>query len=894
MKNPKKVVSKIGGVILGLSMVASVFPQTAQAQFIQRSFLNPSFEQNLTPSTANPSSPGAATIPINTRTNCFIQVDQTSVPGWSTTHPLVAGSGNCPSFSGTALPGLANLIELWTDTFQGVLAPNGRVFAELNAERNSQLFQNLCLFNDETINFSVNHRGRASASFADVANFAVNNIGAVQFSTSSSGTPSSIASLGPGNATNIVTNAPASVGASAPGWVRYSGSLRYTGLSSNVPVGFDAISTGGGNITIGNFIDDTQFAGLPVIEFSATSGGAAEAESNPTSNPPKIRVVGLVPAGGIVVPISIGSGTTALLGTDFNTPTGTTNFTVTIPAGNYDGSNATSTFFIPFTIIQDGITEGNETIVFEIGSSPGVYFISSTTACGTSPIQNATYTVFDDEFLSGNVFNDLDNSAAGTFIGIQNGAEVGTNAGGLLNAILVSSAGNVLATTPVNANGTYIFNDVPFNQTSVTIRLSATAGTLGNAAPAASLPAGWVATSPLVTAPFSTGTSIANKDFGITQPIVFGYKSVALTADLDNNNTVTSDDRLTWRVSYANTGTVDVPNFQISDVLPSNVTLFVTLGVGNITVNAAQTITPVANASYTGAGDNNLFNSSFILKAGGVVTVDIPVTINSALPNGTILSNQPTGISNGLPAAGVRTDNIDNTTASLPAGVTAIASSIIQTQNAGTIDPTTVTVGFSNPKLLLVKRITAINDVVITNAVNDGVASSDDDNVNWITTSSTTPINATGYLQGDITRNDVKPSDRIEYTIYFLSAGNTAITNVTICDLIPPNTTFVNNAYDVVGGGNNFGIVFANSTITPTSYLTGLFDGDRAKFYPANTVPPTACKKPTTNLDLNAADNTDGIVVVDVVISPALLPFANGFGLPTNSYGFVRFQVKVK
>jgi len=393
----------------------------------------------------------------------------------------------------------------------------------------------------------------------------------------------------------------------------------------------------------------------------------------------------------------------------------------------------------------------------------------------------------------------------------------------------------------------------------------------------------------------------------ITAATVFAYKSVQLTTDTGISG-ASSNDTLTWRVTYTNTAAVDVSSFQISDVLPTNVTLFGTLGAGNITVNGTQagTITPTANASYTGAGNNNLFASSFILKAGGVVTVDIPVTIKPGLPNGTILSNQPTGTSPDFPPAGIRTDNIDNTTAGLPTGVTAIPSSITQTQNP-TIDPTTVTVIGGSPKLLLVKRITAINDVAITTVVNDGVALSDDDNVNWISTTSTTPIVSTppnDYLKGDITRNDVVPSDRLEYTIYFLSAGDVDITSVTICDLIPPNTTFVNNAYDVVGGGSNLGIVFANSTIiTPISYLTGLFDGDRAKFYPANTIPPTACKKPTTNADLTAADNTNGLVVVDVakrILPPdpaaivELIPFATGVGLPTNSYGFVRFQVQVK
>ena len=200
----------------------------------------------------------------------------------------------------------------------------------------------------------------------------------------------------------------------------------------------------------------------------------------------------------------------------------------------------------------------------------------------------------------------------------------------------------------------------------------------------------------------------------------------------------------------------------------------------------------------------------------------------------------------------------------------------------------------ADPKLLLVKRITAVNGANINGFVNDGVPASPDDDLNWPTDDDT-------FLRGATAGVSVAPGDRLEYTIYFLSAGNTNVSNVVICDLVPPLTTFVNNAYDVVGGGSGLGMAFANSvTATPTSYLTYLADSDRGRFYPAGstpntTVPPvTVCNKPNTAIPMSISDNTDGLVVVDVVKVPLFLPFATGAGTPTNSYGFVRFQVKVK
>ncbi|WP_099239112.1 DUF11 domain-containing protein [Synechococcus sp. BDU 130192] len=518
MKSTKrKTISKTLSITIGAIASISILPQTAQAQFIQRSFLNPSFEQNLTPYPAKPTSPGITT--ISSFTNCFIQVDQTSVPGWSTTHPRINGSGNCSGYVNPNLsvsPTGANLIELWTRNFNGVVPPNGNVFAELNAEANSKLFQNLCLINGETITFSVNHRGRSSASTADVASFVVNNQRAVQFGTASDGDPRSITTLSPSNVANITTNPLTLPGG---GWVRYSGSLRYTGVSGTIPVGFEAISTAGGNLTIGNFIDNTQFAGLPVIEIAAQTGNAPESEGVPTTNPPQIRVVGLVGSSGLDITITVQPSSTATLGLDFQFQGGfiSTGNTVTlnIPAGNYDGTAATGSLInIPIEIIQDQESEGNETIEFVINADPTKFFNLSTTTCGAAPITSSIYTIFDDEFLSGTVWNDVDNSANNTFTNIQTGSEVGTNADGLLKAILVDSNGNVLASAPVQPDGTYTFNDVPFN-TNVRIRLSTGVAVVGNPAPAASLPSGWGATSPLETDLFNSSNNIQGRDFGI-------------------------------------------------------------------------------------------------------------------------------------------------------------------------------------------------------------------------------------------------------------------------------------------------------------------------------------------------------------------------------------------
>jgi len=193
------------------------------------------------------------------------------------------------------------------------------------------------------------------------------------------------------------------------------------------------------------------------------------------------------------------------------------------------------------------------------------------------------------------------------------------------------------------------------------------------------------------------------------------------------------------------------------------------------------------------------------------------------------------------------------------------------------------------PELLLVQRITAINDRNFTGFVNDGVAGSPDDNPNW-------PLPLTNFLRGVINGGSVKPGDEIEYTVYFLSSGGAPARNVKICSVIPTNTSFIPDAFS-----SNSGIALANSNTglftNPTSFLTNsLNDGDRGDFYPIFSQTPSVCKDQNNlTIPLTAANNTTGAVLVNVVsdLEGTILPHAIEAGNPTDSYGFIRFKVRV-
>lgn len=262
------------------------------------------------------------------------------------------------------------------------------------------------------------------------------------------------------------------------------------------------------------------------------------------------------------------------------------------------------------------------------------------------------------------------------------------------------------------------------------------------------------------------------------------------------------------------------------------------------------------------------------------------------------------------------TDNTNSFRFSIPLSQLPGVSANIKLTATATLSSSTsefsgnVTVVGSKPELLLVKRITAINGNTTQNP-NDGTAlntfvndpSTADDNSYW-------PARST-YLKGAYEGGKVKPGDEVEYTIYFLNTGAGA-KNVSLCDRIPDNMTFVPTGYNSAsphptesGASTDTGIGFAlDGTTLPTNstvYLTNENDSDRGYYYePNNSNTPVSCKQldATGNvISSGSAANTNGAVVVDIVKGTGAaseLPAATEAGNPANSYGFIRFKAKVK
>ena len=315
-------------------------------------------------------------------TGCWRGITDVAVPGWITTDPSRGGL-HTTTCQGAAIPGSSTVgrpIELWGSGFGGVLPRAGTQHAELNAFSASRLSQNICLLNGETVGWTASHRGRNSATVADVMEFRIGSIPIARMATAADGNPRSItALLGTADAPVLANN----------GWVDYGGSFAYSGLTGTVDMGFEAISSAGGNIGIGNILDNIRIGLRPFVEFAQDSYD--QNENAPTNNRPRLLVAGRVPAGGMTVPVNV-SGGTATLGVDYTTASGTADVSVFIPAGDYDGAS----FPLPITIVNDGVGDPGETITFSTPDTAGSgapYNLASLQSCGGIPRASTVSTI---------------------------------------------------------------------------------------------------------------------------------------------------------------------------------------------------------------------------------------------------------------------------------------------------------------------------------------------------------------------------------------------------------------------------------------------------------------------------------------------------------------------
>jgi uncharacterized repeat protein (TIGR01451 family) len=305
-------------------LLSILLPTPAHAQL--RSLLNPSFELN------DPAGPGAPNYEI---------ITNGSVVGWDST---------------------TGEIELWDTNFNGVPAYQGNVFAEMNANVNGTLYQNICLINGEPIGWTFAHRARAGGAATQTARFQVANSG---------GTVLQTLAIQASTTANQV-------------WNVNTGTTTYTGASGLQRVQFNTLDAG----SFGNFLDGIQLSLRPFIQLSGAT--ATGSESVPSANVPSMLVTGLVTTS-FTVTVTV-TGGSATLGTDYTTPGGAASFAVTIPAGTYNNSPIP----LGINITDDSAVESSETISLSVAAGTN-HTLGNTVTCGSAAQTTSTYTITDDD-----------------------------------------------------------------------------------------------------------------------------------------------------------------------------------------------------------------------------------------------------------------------------------------------------------------------------------------------------------------------------------------------------------------------------------------------------------------------------------------------------------------
>jgi uncharacterized repeat protein (TIGR01451 family) len=286
------------------------------------------------------------------------------------------------------------------------------------------------------------------------------------------------------------------------------------------------------------------------------------------------------------------------------------------------------------------------------------------------------------------------------------------------------------------------------------------------------------------------------------------------------------------------------------------------------------------------------FNKNGKFEAGEYQSIAVANSATTASLNWTV----PSGTTLGSSFARFR---LTTTTLTDNGTTTMVDERSILSANDGEVEDYSIDL-VGNPNLLLVKRITAINGLPqkrngesLANYENEA-ANLYDDNANatpvapnlrpttnkWPLIPNTTHPALIGAIDG----GTIKPTDSIEYTIYFLSTGDIPAKSVLFCDRVPQNVTFIPTAFNslVAGTGGLAGAdrgIAVNFSGTLKSY-TNIGNDDFARYFPPGIEPTTVFPKVNCG-----GTNTNGAVVVNFGDIPISTP---------GSYGFVRFQGQVK
>lgn len=258
-------------------------------------------------------------------------------------------------------------IEFWTNGYLGIPSARNNQFVELNANEISTLYQDVATTPGEILNWELAHRGRNGV---DTMNVVAGPIG---------GPYIVIATLSDDNSA----------------WVYHDGAYTVPAGQTTTRYGFQAVSSAGGNLTQGNFLDDISF-GTPAcvqVSISVVSLG-----TNPVTPGDQLRYkitvrnIGGEPARGPLTTSHVPSNTTFVSGS-LRSVDGYTERTYT-DAIDGDGGAIESDGTVRF-LLGHVNSAGQRTL--EPGESEDAYFtVKTSPESANTTIANNSYVQYAD------------------------------------------------------------------------------------------------------------------------------------------------------------------------------------------------------------------------------------------------------------------------------------------------------------------------------------------------------------------------------------------------------------------------------------------------------------------------------------------------------------------
>jgi uncharacterized repeat protein (TIGR01451 family) len=353
---------------------------------------------------------------------------------------------------------------------------SGQQHVELNASTNSAIYQDLCVLQGETVNWSLWHGARLGIKTNGDQNSDDTNIMRVTISDPT-------AWVGKTPPSTLLYSSPNLTTAFSQGWQQKTGIYSHSGISQRLRFAFNAIQgsqvSGTQSISYGNFLDDVSLGLAPVIDFLPTDAANGVNISTATEGNVglpyylSLRVNGrlqsaatvTINVAGVRAPRSftVGAplqGSTAISG--LSATTSGNSIILTLPAGDYDPNNTANYIHVPIDF--GNITyQPNDNASFALtsatGGGSGNIIINSSTC--SVPITTVPTTIVEDDAwqIQGRVFEDVD-------YGGGNGRSFTASSGSLrpnVRVELYKSDGTFYGSTNTTSSGVYTFSNVPTN-----------------------------------------------------------------------------------------------------------------------------------------------------------------------------------------------------------------------------------------------------------------------------------------------------------------------------------------------------------------------------------------------------------------------------------------------